>query len=510
MARYAYERLSPQDNDFLLWERHGLPMHTAGTQIFRAGPLARPDGGIDFAEIRSATERVLHRVPRYRQKLRWIPGSQQAVWVDDPHFNLDFHVRHTALPRPGNEEQLRRLSARIMEQPLDLSRPLWETWVVEGLEGGRFATINKLHHCMLDGAAGIVLSQIMMSRRPVAAPELGEVPRWMPRPEPTDAELRRHERLHGLLAPLRSAARFGSFLRESADRMGEVGSRLRALQGMALWKLRPASETPLNGPVGPHRIFAWTTLPLEDLKEMRRAAGCKLNDVVLAIAAGAVRDFMKRRGVRPEKLDFRVSTPVDVRQQEERSGISGNRVSAWLLRLPLGEADPLARLSAIRRETQALKDSRQAEAVELVNAIHEWLPIDVQGFARGTMNTIVTNVPGPAFPLYLCGAELLAIYPQAPLLEGIGLVTGVISYNGRLCWGFNADYDRVPDLDAYVAGVNRSFLELAEALGVRSSGPIAAIGEAQSPPERDESAAPGGRRRSSGRGVRRDPPVATH
>ncbi len=510
MARYAYERLSPQDNDFLLWERHGLPMHTAGTQIFRAGPLARSDGGIDFAAIRSATERVLHRVPRYRQKLRWIPGSQQAVWVDDPHFNLDFHVRHTSLPRPGNEAQLKRLSARIMEQSLDLSRPPWEIWVVEGLEAGRFATINKLHHCMLDGAAGIVLSQIMMSRRPEVVPDAGEVPRWLPRPEPSDAELRRHERLHRLLAPLRSAARLAAFLRDSADRGGDVGRRLRALGGMALWKLRSASETPLDGPVGPHRIFEWTALPLEDVKEMRRAAGCKLNDIVLGIAAGAIRDFMKRRGVRPEKIDFRVSTPVDVRQQQERSRISGNRVSAWLLRLPIGEADPLARLAAIRRETQALKDSRQAEAVELVNAIHEWLPIDVQGFARGTLNTIVTNVPGPAFPLYLCGAELLAIYPQAPLLEDIGLVTGVISYNGRLCWGFNADYDRVPDLDAYVAGVNRSFLELAEALGVRTSGPIAAIGETQSPAQGDEPAVADGRRRSSGRGVRRDLPVATH
>jgi WS/DGAT/MGAT family acyltransferase len=281
-----------------------------------------------------------------------------------------------------------------VEQALDRSRPLWETWVVEGLEGGRFATINKLHHCMLDGAAGIVLSQIMMSRRPDAAPDAGEVPRWLPRPEPTDAEHRRHERLHGLLAPVRSAARLACFLRNSVDRVGEVGSRLRALEEMALWKLRPASETPLGGPVGPHRIFAWTLLPLEDVKEMRRAAGCKLNDVVLAITTGAVRDFMKRRGVRPEKLDFRVSTPVDVRQEEERSRITGNRVSAWLLRLPLGEVDPLARLSTIRRETQALKASRQAEAIELVNALHEWLPIDVQGFARGTMNTIVTNVPG--------------------------------------------------------------------------------------------------------------------
>jgi WS/DGAT/MGAT family acyltransferase len=471
MARYAYERLAPQDNEFLLWERPGLPMYASGTQIYRAGPLACPDGGIDFAAIRGSIERVLHRVPRYRQKLRWIPGTRQAVWVDDARFNLDFHVRHTALPRPGSEAQLKRLAARTMEQPLDLSRPPWETWVVEGLEGGRFATINKMHHCMLDGAAGMVLSQITMSRDPGGGPR-GEVPRWYPRPEPSDAELRRHERLHQLLAPLRTAGQLAGFLRASDDRLGEVARRLRALEGMARWKLWPASETPLNGPVGPHRIFDWTTLPLEETKSMRRAAGCKLNDVVLAVVAGAVREFMLRRGVRPEKLDFRASTPVDVRRQDERGRISGNRVSAWVLRLPLGEPDPAKRLAAIARETEGRKRSHEADAIELVHAVEELLSIDLQSLARGTMNTIVTNVPGPGFPLYLLGAELLAIYPQAPLLEDVGLVTGVVSYNGRLCWGFNADADRVPDLDAYVAAVDRAFRELGEALGVRASAPI--------------------------------------
>lgn len=473
MPRYAYERLSPQDNDFLIWERPGLPMHTAGTQIFRAGPLARPDGGIDFAAIRRATERVLHRIPRYRQKLRWIPGSRQAVWVDDARFNLDFHLRHTALPRPGSEAQLKRLSARVMEQPLDLSRPLWEMWVVEGLEGGCFATIQKLHHCMLDGAAGMVLSQLTMSRSPDPEPETSEVPRWLPRPEPTDAELRRHGRLHGWVAAVSTAQRLRAFVRDSPAPLADVGSRLRALEAMARWKLRPASETPLNGPVGPHRIFDWTTIPLETVKEMRRAAGCKLNDVLLAIVSGAVREFMWRRGVRPEKLDFRVSMPVDVRRGSERVRIAGNRVSSWLLRLPLSVEDPLERLEAIHRETQTLKASHQADALELVNVLHEWLPIDIQSLARGTMNTIVTNVPGPSFPLYLLGAELLAIYPQAPLLDDVGLVTGVVSYHGKLCWGFNADADRVPDLDAFVAGVNRAFAELAAALGVRGPVPAA-------------------------------------
>jgi WS/DGAT/MGAT family acyltransferase len=323
----------------------------------------------------------------------------------------------------------------------------------------------------------------------------------MPRPEPTDGELRRHERTHRLVTPVRMARRCAAFLQQSSDRSGEIARRLRALEAMARWKLRPASETPLNGPVGPHRIFDWTTHSLEEAKEMRRAAGCKLNDVILAVVAGAVREFMKRRYVPPERLDFRVGTPVDVRQASERSQISGNRVSSWVLRLPLAEADPAARLAAIRQETQARKDSHQADAIELVNAIHELIPVDIQAFARGTMNSIVTNVPGPPDPLYLLGAELLAIYPQAPLLEDVGLVTGVLSYAGRLCWGFNADYDRVPDLDAYVAGVDRSFAELAEALGVRSAGPIRVTAKVASSAQ--PAAAPADRRprRAGGQGA---------
>jgi WS/DGAT/MGAT family acyltransferase len=305
------------------------------------------------------------------------------------------------------------------------------------------------------------------------------------------------------------ARRLATFLRESSDPAGEVVRRLRALEAMALWKLRPASETPLNGPVGPHRIFDWTTLPLEEAKEIRRAAGCKLNDVVLAVVAGAVREFMKRRGVRPEKLDFRIGTPVDVRQASERNQIAGNRVSSWVLRLPLAEADPAARLAAIRRETQARKDSYQAGAIEVVNALHELLPLDIQGFARHTMNSIVTNLPGPAQPLYLLGAELLAIYPQAPLLEDVGLVTGVISYNERLCFGFNADYDRVPDLDAWVADVNRAFGELAEALGVRASGPICVTARGAAPVEPAGTPVEPAPRRAA-RAARQPTPASTH
>jgi WS/DGAT/MGAT family acyltransferase len=313
------------------------------------------------------------------------------------------------------------------------------------------------------------------------------------------------------VGPLRAAADAGRFLRRTPNALGEVATRVRALESMALWKLRPASETPMNGPVGPHRAFDWLCFSLDEIREMRRAAGCKLNDVVLAIVTGAVRSYMRRRGVRPEKLDFRASAPVNVREGAEREQISGNRVSSWVVRLPLAEADPLARLAALREQTQALKDTHQSLAVELVNALHAWLPFDIQAMSRGTMNTIVTNVRGPAHPLYLCGAELLAIYPQAPLIEDVGLVTGAISYAGRLCFGMNADADRIPDLDAYVAGVAKAVAELSEALGLRSVAPLPGlVNEAGAEPPAAE-AAPAEAAARRARGARRESPAsATH
>ncbi|MBW2385565.1 MAG: wax ester/triacylglycerol synthase family O-acyltransferase, partial [Deltaproteobacteria bacterium] len=191
MSRYQYERLSVQDNDFLVWETPALPMHGAGTNIFEAGCLRNEHGGIDFEAIKRLTESVLHLIPRYRQKLVWIPGEDHAVWVDDDHFNLDYHFRHTSLPRPGTDEQLRLLTARLMEHPLDRSRPLWETWVVEGLERDRFATVNKFHHCMIDGASGVNLFQLLLSRTPDR--ETREVRRFIPRPTPSPRDLRNDE-----------------------------------------------------------------------------------------------------------------------------------------------------------------------------------------------------------------------------------------------------------------------------------------------------------------------------
>ncbi len=468
MDHYHYERLSAQDNDFLEWETPSLTMHGSGISVFDAGPLTTEDGGIDFAAIKRGFAAVLHHVPRYRQKLARLPGDDRPYWVDDAQFNIDYHMRHIALPRPGSDAQLKRLAADIMERPLDRGRPLWETWAIEGLSGDRFALISKTHHCMVDGASGMGLMERLFSMKPEY--ELSEAPRFVPRPMPSSMELWREGWRRRLDLPGRALRGLREFVEESDDLGDEILSRLKAVRDLAKMKLVPASDTPINGPVGPHRIFDWLELSLADFKAVRRARDCSINDVVLTTVTGAVRELMTLRQVRPESLDFRVSAPVNVRPKGDAEKL-GNHVSSWIVPLPLDEAEPLEQLRRVHATTQGLKDSHQAAGVEMMTALHEWIPFDIQGASTGTQNMLVTNVPGPPFPLYLLGAEMCGLYAQAPLIENIGLAVSVISYNGRLGFGFNADYDRVPDLGQFARAMRRSFERLAKAAGTAPAEP---------------------------------------
>lgn len=460
MQNYWHEWLSIQDNDFLLWETPALPMHGSGISIFSAGELATEDGGVDFASIKRLMGSILHHVPRYRQKILWVPGEERSVWVDDPQFNLDYHMRHIALPRPGSDTQLKRLAADIMERPLDRSRPLWETWVIEGLEDGRFAMIAKAHHCMIDGASGISVMEHIYDITP--RKEIGEAPRFVPRPMPSKAVLRRDSRRRQIGLPGRALRDLREFVSNSKDLRSELSGRLSTVRELAKLKLFPASDTPINGPIGPHRIFDWLELPLEDLKAVRRVRNCSINDVVLATVTGAARELMMRRQLQPEKLDFRVSAPVNVRAAADSERL-GNHVSSWIVRLPLEQRDPLEQLRIINETTRALKESNQSAGIEMVKTLQEWIPIDLQGMSTGTQNMLVTNVPGPPMPLYLLGAEMESLFAQAPLIENIGLAVSALSYNGKVGWGFNADYDRLPDLASFVKGVALSFERLAKA-----------------------------------------------
>jgi WS/DGAT/MGAT family acyltransferase len=468
MASYRYERLSAQDNSFLLFESPNLPMHVAATLVFKTGPLRTEDGGVDVEAIKRGYDAVLHQIPRYRQILSWIPLEQRAVWIDDAHFNLDYHIRHTSLPRPGTEEQLKRLCARVMEHQLDRARPLWESWIVEGLEGDRFAIIAKVHHCMIDGTSGMGITDILLSLTPEY--ELPPPPRFIPRPAPGAGELLRDQIWHRLSLPFRAARSVRDFAAETDDLRHEIGLRLRAVKEMVGWAIRSPSETPINNPVGPHRVYDWLVFELDEVKAIRKALECSVNDVVLTTVTGAFREFLRRRQMRPQEVDFRVSAPVNVRRDDERDRM-GNQVSSWIIRLPLGLADPREQLDEIRRVTRELKESQQAVGVEMMMKMAEWAPSSLISLSSqaisGPINTIVTNVPGPQFPLYMLGAELVAMYPQAPLLPNLGLATGLISYHGKVCWGFNGDYEQIPDLRSFVQLVRSSFEKLAEIAGVK-------------------------------------------
>jgi WS/DGAT/MGAT family acyltransferase len=488
MARYAYDRLTALDYSFLALEKPNAYMHVASTGIFESGLLKKPNGGIDFAAIKQATEGVLHEIPRYRQKLAWIPIDNHPVWIDDDRFNLDYHMRHTSLPRPGTLDQLKRMAARIMAQQLDRSRPLWETWVVEGLEGDRFAIISKIHHCMIDGISGVDLMTVLLSPTPEHV--VPEPPSFVPRPTPSRLELLRTEVLRRLSLPFEAVRNLRAFTREAQDLRREVLTRVRAIADTLGTSLRSPSETPLNRAIGPHRRFDWFTMQIADIKEVRKILGGSLNDVVLTTVAGAVRRFMQRRNVNPEALDFRVMAPVSVRTQDER-GQLGNRVSAWFVPLPLDEEDPRKQLERITQTTAELKEAKQAVGASALTQVADWTPSTLLSLGARNMtrllpfNLVVTNVPGPQIPLYMMGAKMVDSFPNVPLADNLGLGIALFSYDGRIYWGFNADYDLVPDLDLFVGFVEESFREIQRAAGIEPKRPSARPpGVERSPAER--------------------------
>ncbi len=469
MSSPHYERLTAMDTSFLVLEKPWSPLHVSATLIYEAGPMAKADGGIDISAYRDATESVLHRIPRYRQKLEWIPVVGHPVWVDDPEFNLDYHVRHTSLPRPGTEEQLKKLSARIMAQPLDHSKPLWEAWLVEGLEGGRFAVISKIHHCMVDGMAGQDLAQILHSTDPEER-EREKAPVWVPRKAPTPAQLLKDEMGRYLGFPRQATRGIREAAQELKELYEEVGTKARSIaQTISSMRDEP-SKTPLNEAIGPHRRFDWRDMPLDNMKEVRRVLGCTINDLVLATVTGAVREFLESRGHELEGVDFRIAAPVSIRTAEDSK--MGNRVSQWFVRAPVDEADPIARVDKIRAATEELKASKQALDADLIMNIAEWTPTILLTLASRSAsgsapyNMMVTNVPGPQQDLYLLGARLQALYSQVPIADSTALGVALVSYAGKLCWGFNADFESVPDLALFADAIEASFAEIAQAAGV--------------------------------------------
>jgi len=386
--------------------------------------------------------------------------------VDDDHFNIHYHVRHTALPRPGDDRQLKRLAGRIMSQHLDRSKPLWEMWVVEGLEDpDHFAVISKIHHCMVDGMSSVDLLNVLLQPEPVESFE--PPPDWLPRPAPTSFELLRDAAYRYATLPFELGRNLPSVVAQVRDPRSDLRARLRAVRDTLGTSLARPSTTPLNQPVGPHRRFDWLAMDLARVKDVKNRLGGTLNDIVLTTVAGAIARFLSRRRVHPAHIDFRVMAPVSVRSDQERGSL-GNRVSAWMVPMPLGETDPRARLEKIAETTAGLKESKQALGAEVLTAVGEWTPSTLLSLGaqlatrRLPFNLVVTNVPGPQVPLYLLGARMLDNYGLVPLMDNLCLGIVLFSYAGKLCWGFTSDWDLIPDLHDFVLDVEAAFNELAE------------------------------------------------
>ena len=464
MSQAAYDRLSFQDNTFLAFETPTSHMHVSSVATFEVGSLCTPEGGVDIERIRTYVGSRLHLMPRYRQVIRYIPVENHPVWVDDETFNLQYHVRHSCLPQPGTDAELGLLCARIMSQKLDRSKPLWEMWVVEGLdEGRRFAIVNKIHHCMIDGMSGVDLMRVLLSVEPKTTCE--PAPSWAPRIPPSRVALVTDAALRWASGPLSLMWNAAGIARDALDPHSALRDRLRAVGQTLQSGAHSVAKTPLNGPIGPHRRFERREMALSDVRAVRQVLGGSVNDVVLASVAGGLQRYFSRRKVDLKGDDFVVAAPVSVRGDAEQ-GTMGNRVSAWLIPLPLTEESPGMRLQKISRLTAELKESRQALGAEALSGVGEWTPSTLLSVAARVItqvlpiNMVVTNVPGPQFPLYMLDARLIDNYGQVPLIEGLGLGIALLSYDGRICWGFNADWDVVPDVADLADDVEAAFEEL--------------------------------------------------
>ncbi|MFN8217139.1 MAG: wax ester/triacylglycerol synthase family O-acyltransferase [Solirubrobacterales bacterium] len=439
----AADRLSGLDASFLHLERAGAHMHVASTSIFE-GPAPSHE------EFRAHIAGRLHLVPRFRQKLRFVPLDQgRPVWVDDPHLNLDYHVRQTALPAPGSDEQLRNLAARIFSQQLDRSKPLWELWLVEGLEGGRFAIIGKSHHALVDGVSGVDITTVLfdLDREPQGSP--AAVPPWLARPEPTDLQLLGEAWRERLTSPREIARGVRAIFRGPRKLLGEIGATSKMV-GAGI----SAPSTVFNVEIGPHRRFAMTQTDLAGLKRVKDAHGGTVNDVILSIVAGGLGRYLRARGHATAGLELRAMVPVSVRAPDEH-GALGNRITAMMAPLPVWCEDPVERLRITTESMGDLKASGQAVGAEILTRLTDFAPTTIASQAarlqpaQRFFNLVVTNVPGPQFPLYVLGRKMESIFPMVPLARRQALCVGIMSYNGQVNFGLIGDYDAMADLESF-------------------------------------------------------------
>jgi diacylglycerol O-acyltransferase / wax synthase len=436
-------------------------MHVASTTIFE-GPAP------DYDELREHIAARLHLVPRFRQKLRFVPfGQGRPRWVDDPQFNLGYHIRHTALPAPGSEEQLRILAARIFSQRLDRSKPVWEMWLVDGVAEDRFALVTKSHHCLVDGVSGVDITTVLFDTEPEPAAVPGPEP-WVPRPEPSGAEVFAEAMLERATTPAEMVRGARAVFRAPRKAIAAGVDALEAAGAFARSGLA-APSSPFNVPIGPYRRFATVSAGLDRFKAIKNEAGGTVNDVVLAVVSGALGRYLRSRGHSTQDLELRAMVPISVRAEGEH-GALGNRVSSFMAPLPVWCEDPLERLRLVSGAMGDLKESKQAVGATLMTELSDFAPTTIAGQAarlqpaQRFFNLVVTNVPGPQFPLYLMGRRLERIYPMVPLARKQAVCFGIMSYDGQVNFGITADYDTMGDVDALAADLEASISELADAV----------------------------------------------
>jgi WS/DGAT/MGAT family acyltransferase len=457
------ERLTRLDASFLYLEEPDTPMHVGGVLI-----LERPSDGVDA--LAALVEARLPLVPRYRQRVAEVPGHlANPVWVDDPDFEIAYHVRRSGLPRPGTEEQLLGLVSRLTSRPLDRRRPLWEMYLVEGLADGRVAVVTKTHPALVDGLSAIDIGQVLLDVEP-DAPDTEPV-EWIPQRPPNGVEL--------LWQALDEYARRPSAIVETArNAVTDVRSTAARFSGVAGGLLRtarttllPAPNSPLNAPVGRQRRVAVARAELDDVKRMRKSHGGTVNDVLLTVVTGALREWLLSRG-EPVVGGTSVRALVPVSMQDEEP-VQGNRVSSYLVDLPVGEPNPRVRLARLSYAMRGIALHGQSVGADSLIALTGFAPPTLhalgaraaRGLSRRLFNLVITNVPGPQVPLYAAGSRMLEVFPVVPLARGQGLSIGMTSYNGRVYFGLNAELDSVGDVDVLADLIEQEVAELAEAAG---------------------------------------------
>jgi WS/DGAT/MGAT family acyltransferase len=472
--------MSPMDASFLHIEGPNNPMHIGGVSIFE-GP-APP-----FERLEEMIAGKLGLVPRYRQKVRFVPlGLGRPAWVDDPHFNLTYHLRHSALPKPGSDVQLRRTAARIFAQHLDRDKPLWEIWMIEGLGESRWALLSKVHHCMVDGVSATDLMSVMFEGQ--AAPTTGA---WEPAPEPSDIELVLRTLTRRTLDPSEQLRSVRAALRAPRASLVQTRDLLRGMTSAARL-MRPIGSSSLTGKVGPHRTWSCAQVRLSDVKAVRAALGGTVNDVVLTIVSGGLRDLLEARGEATVDRTIRALVPVSVRRPGEQ-GVYNNRVSAMFAELPVGIADPAKRLDAVRAQMDGLKQSKQAVAGDVLTSLSGFAPpmllaLGARLAARAPslgLHTGVTNVPGPQQPLHTLGRRLLESFPFVPVIGQVRISIAIFSYDGGLYFGATGDSESSSDIDILTTGVERSMAELLALLAPPPTKRTRAKGE-EAPVEGDQ------------------------